>query len=128
MPAFMVSAPGKVIVHGEHAVVYGQPAIAVPFTALSATARSTRLPPGAGLVIDARDLNQLLRVDSQAIENALVYSASGSWTVDYCLGMLINSSGDLLNRAAWQKRGPVFQKTEQMWGVGHCSFVQTPST
>ncbi|KAI0015336.1 mevalonate kinase [Xylariomycetidae sp. FL0641] len=28
MPAFMVSAPGKVIVFGEHAVVYGKPGIA----------------------------------------------------------------------------------------------------
>ncbi|KAF2405349.1 mevalonate kinase [Trichodelitschia bisporula] len=28
MPAFMVSAPGKVIVYGEHAVVHGKPAIA----------------------------------------------------------------------------------------------------
>ncbi|KAF1982348.1 mevalonate kinase [Aulographum hederae CBS 113979] len=28
MPAFMVSAPGKVIVYGEHAVVYGKAAIA----------------------------------------------------------------------------------------------------
>lgn len=56
----------------------------------------------------------------------LVYSASGSWTVDYCLGMLSNSSGDLLNRAAWKKHGPVFQKTETVWGVGHCSFVLSP--
>lgn len=28
MPAFMTSAPGKVIVYGEHAVVYGKPAMA----------------------------------------------------------------------------------------------------
>merc|ERR1712193_477215 len=28
MPAFMVSAPGKVIVYGEHAVVHGKAAIA----------------------------------------------------------------------------------------------------
>jgi GH43 family beta-xylosidase len=56
----------------------------------------------------------------------LVYSASGSWTADYCLGMLINRSGDVLNPAAWEKRGPVFQKTGQVWGVGHCSFVKSP--
>jgi GH43 family beta-xylosidase len=55
----------------------------------------------------------------------IVYSASGSWTEDYCLGMLHNSTGDLLNPAAWQKRGPVFQKTEDVWGVGHCSFVKS---
>ena len=53
----------------------------------------------------------------------IVYSASASWTVDYCLGMLINRSGDILNPKAWEKRGPVFQKTDDVWGVGHCSFV-----
>lgn len=56
----------------------------------------------------------------------IIYSASGSWTPDYCLGLLSNHTGDLLNAAAWTKRGPVFQKTEHVWGIGHCSFVKSP--
>ncbi len=56
----------------------------------------------------------------------LVYSASGSWTPDYCLGMLVNDDGDLLNPLSWAKHGPVFQKTEQVWGVGHCCFAHDP--
>jgi GH43 family beta-xylosidase len=57
----------------------------------------------------------------------IVYSASGSWTEDYCLGLLTNSDGDVLNPASWHKRPtPVFQKTEHVWGLGHCSFVKSP--
>jgi GH43 family beta-xylosidase len=55
----------------------------------------------------------------------IVYSASGSWTPDYCLGMLHSHSRDVLNPASWKKHGPVFRKTEQVWGVGHCSFVKS---
>jgi len=55
----------------------------------------------------------------------IVYSASASWTPDYCLGLLHNNTGDVLNPAKWIKHGPVFQKTDQVWGVGHCSFVKS---
>ena len=55
----------------------------------------------------------------------VVYSASASWTADYCLGLLHNNTKDLLNPGAWTKHGPVFRKTDQVWGVGHCSFVKS---
>ncbi|HYE30768.1 MAG TPA: glycoside hydrolase family 43 protein [Methylomirabilota bacterium] len=56
----------------------------------------------------------------------IIYSASGSWCTDYCLGMLVFKGGDVLNPAAWEKVGPVFKKTTRVWGVGHCSFTKSP--
>ena len=55
----------------------------------------------------------------------IVYSASASWTADYCLGMLHNKTRNILNPTTWSKHGPVFKKTTQVWGVGHCSFVKS---
>src|SRR6185369_1677913 len=55
----------------------------------------------------------------------IVYSASGSWTPDYCLGLLHNKTDNVLDPDAWIKHGPVFKKTDQVWGVGHCSFVKS---
>ena len=55
----------------------------------------------------------------------IVYSASASWTADYCLGLLHNRTGKILDPNAWVKHGPVFKKTDQVWGVGHCSFVKS---
>lgn len=66
---------------------------------------------------------QVLQRDGRTF---IVYSASGSWTPDYCLGLLVSKSGDFLNAADWEKRGPVFSKTEYVWGLGHCSFVKSP--
>lgn len=55
----------------------------------------------------------------------LVYSASGSWTEHYCLGLLIFRGGDaeMTDAAAWRKIGPVFCSSPHGWGVGHCGFV-----
>jgi GH43 family beta-xylosidase len=55
----------------------------------------------------------------------IIYSASASWTPDYCLGLLHNNTKEMLNPSAWTKHGPVFKKTDQVWGVGHCSFVKS---
>lgn len=56
----------------------------------------------------------------------LVYSASGSWTDDYCLGMLRFTGGDILNKDHWAKCPvAVFTGQETALAPGHCSFVQT---
>ncbi|RRJ62063.1 carbohydrate-binding protein [Paenibacillus oralis] len=58
----------------------------------------------------------------------LVYSASGSWTNDYCLGLITaDMSGDLLNPASWSKRDrPIFVSGNGLYGPGHHSFTTSP--
>lgn len=50
------SAPGKAILFGEHAVVYGRPAIAVPVTDVKAEVTISPGEPGSGVWILAADL------------------------------------------------------------------------
>ncbi len=52
------SAPGKAILFGEHAVVYGRPAIAVPVTQVKATATIQSAQRDVGLTIVAADLGE----------------------------------------------------------------------
>jgi mevalonate kinase len=60
-PLASASACGKVILFGEHAVVYRRPALAVPIMQVQATAA---IEPGdAGITIDAPDLNQTVSLD-----------------------------------------------------------------
>ncbi len=65
------SAPGKVILFGEHAVVYGRPAIAVPVTRVQAEAVVTSSLPGEGLSIHALDLGQTISLAAAPRDNPL---------------------------------------------------------
>ena len=50
------TAPGKIILFGEHAVVYGKPAIAIPVAGMRATAWSE--PGEKGITINAMDIKK----------------------------------------------------------------------
>ena len=56
---------------------------------------------------------------------SLIYSASGSWTNDYCLGLItawVNS--DPMQPSSWQKRpNPIFRSANGIHGPGHQSFT-----
>ncbi len=72
---------------------------------------------------------QILQKDGKIF---VVYSASGSWSDDYCLGMLTYVGTDysetsILNPSNWEKTPEaVFSKAPMAFGVGHASFTTSP--
>src|SRR5689334_5312915 len=56
------SALAKLILCGEHAVVYGRPAIALPLADLRVQVKLAAGAPGAGITVAARDLHRRWRV------------------------------------------------------------------
>lgn len=87
------SAPGKIILVGEHAVVYGRPAIAAPVWEVTATATVTDRPPGVGCLLLAPDIglrqslvnapaNQPLALVTRLVLAALGAPADPDWQIE----------------------------------------------
>lgn len=72
MPVTTSSAPGKIILFGEHAVVYGRPALAVPVTQVQATATVSENSRG-GVMIEAPNINLSADLSSLPSDHPLVF-------------------------------------------------------
>src|SRR5689334_3238980 len=77
------SAPGKIILCGEHAVVYGRPAIALPLADVRARAIVCSGAPGSGITLDAPDLDRRWTLASAPEHplSELVASALGHFAI-----------------------------------------------
>lgn len=75
-PPARASAPGKIILLGEHAVVYGRPAIAVPVTHVQATATVMPGRSNVGIVINAEDLGRRYLLDAAPKNDALAHTVN----------------------------------------------------
>lgn len=69
---------------------------------------------------------EVLKNDSGEI--FIIYSASESWLPEYNLGQLRLKKADLNPRdpKSWEKEGPVFQGSGNVYGAGHASFATSP--
>ncbi len=67
---------------------------------------------------------EILKKDGKVF---IVYSASGSWSDTYCLGMLTYTDGDdIMNPNSWTKTGPVFTPVPGAYGAAHNCFTVSP--
>ncbi|KAF2197081.1 Arabinanase/levansucrase/invertase [Delitschia confertaspora ATCC 74209] len=76
--------------------------------------------------------HHLCGMDSTPTWQGIVYSASGSWTPEYCLATLTYNGGNPLDPSSWQKGyGPLLKGRSDgrgPFGPGHGSFVEVVGT
>lgn len=79
MPAFTAHAPAKIILFGEHAVVYGRPAIAAPVTKVSARAvvMPNPLGPPGSVKVEAPGIELSTFLEDMSLENPLAAALNG---------------------------------------------------
>ncbi|MFN8474434.1 MAG: mevalonate kinase [Anaerolineae bacterium] len=75
------SAPAKAILIGEHAVVYGRPAIAIPLPDIRAEATIAPSAPGSGVRLAAPDLDRVVLVGASPHDDPLAVTVAN--TLDY---------------------------------------------
>lgn len=75
-----------------------------------------------------RGLNEAPQVLRRHGRVFVIYSCSGSWEPTYKLAMLyMDEEDDPLDPASWTKHDrPVFESTEDVFGVGHASYTVSP--
>jgi len=74
------------------------------------------------------DLNEGPEILKKKKKAFIIYSCRESWLKEYRLAQLTLADTTLnpMQPENWQKAGPVFQSTDQVFGVGHCSFTKSP--
>lgn len=81
MPAIACSAPGKIILLGEHAVVYQRPAIALPFNGVKAkvSAFANPIAPASQVKIDAPGIGLQATLDQLPDDDPISLVIRSTW-------------------------------------------------
>lgn len=77
--------------------------------------------------VDSRGLNEGPQILQNGDRTFVIYSCAASWLPTYKLGLLELIGDDPMKPESWKKHPePIFQSSEETYGVGHGCFVKSP--